>query len=137
MSNLRAVVRIKHMAEAAAATGSADDYPYPEQGIEMAQAYERLREEARALCVRAGWGTDEEFDKEIPPASFSAQDLAGGDNSREDPQAAGMQARVLLKLLAAWAAGHQEAFELEEQMKATAKAKAEAAKAESRKPGFQ
>ena len=52
----------------------------------------------------------------------------------------GRRAKVLLGQLAAWATGHQEAFEIEARFKAEAEAKvtaeAEAAKAASRRTGF-
>ena len=45
-----------------------------------------------------------------------------------DTVSAGLRARVLLGQLAGWAQGHQEAFELEAQMKANAESKAAASK---------
>jgi hypothetical protein len=42
----------------------------------------------------------------------------------------------LLGQLAAWAAGHQEAFDVEERMRANAEAKAKADATERRRPGF-
>ena len=56
MSDLRAVIRIKTMA--AAAAGAPGERIGPDEGQEMASAYGRLRLEARALHVRAGWGTE-------------------------------------------------------------------------------
>jgi len=135
VSDLREIIRIKSMAEAAADTGPRDAYPYPEQGGEMARAYERLREQARALHERAGWGT-ESFDAEVPALDLPAPDLRGAErqmgrfagNLPHEAVSAGVAAKVLLRQLAAWAAGHQETFEVEERMKANAAAKLEAAK---------
>jgi hypothetical protein len=49
---------------------------------------------------------------------------AYGGQSAYQAAGAGRRARVLLGQLGAWAAGHQEAFEIEERLKADAKARA-------------
>lgn len=137
MSDLRTVLRIKSMAKAAA------DVPEgrrisPERGDEMGAAYDRLRTEARALHVRAGWGAAEDFDAMLPP-------IVGGRVGRRaiteqpapvDAVARGERARVLLGQLAGWAEGHQEAFQVEEQMKTTAAARVAAEVEAARKFGF-
>jgi hypothetical protein len=135
MSDLRAVIRIKNMAQAAA---SGSDQPGPEEGLEMAAAYERLRAEARALNRRAGWGEGEEFDKDLPPINTSMGNsgpvytwLAGDPDQQVT---IGRRARVLLGQLAAWAAGNQEAFEIEERLKADAATRA--ARRTKDPPGF-
>jgi hypothetical protein len=132
MSNLRTVIRIKTMAQAAAAVS---DQPGPEEGAEMAAAYERLRNEARKLNSSAGWGDDTSFDAEVPPIDATpirdapeVDRMRMGSNAAFQAAAAGRRARVLLGQLAAWAAGHQETFELEESLKARAAAAAAEAK---------
>jgi hypothetical protein len=141
VSDLRNIIRIKRRAEVAAATGHADDYPNPEEGREMAVAYERLRKEARGINERAGWGSDG-FDEELPPLVPEKDGPPLGvhfdDHDQSwDAMERGTQARFRLRQLAAWAAGHQEAFEVEGQMRANAAAKMDAAKRETRQPpGF-
>jgi hypothetical protein len=120
--DLHAIVRIKTMAQAAAMP---PERPSIDASIQVVGAYERLREDARGIYERAGWGSAEDFDRELPPLEAN---MAGG----RAIVGAGDQARVLLGQLAAWAAGHQEAFEIEERMRATAEAKAR----ESGKFGF-
>ena len=98
----------------------ANGIPTADEGFQMVRSYERLQ--ARELAVRAGWATDEEeFDTEMPP-------LDPGLRNYHEASRGGMQARVVLRQLSAWAAGHQEAFELEERLKADAAAKLAAAK---------
>jgi hypothetical protein len=141
--NLRAVIRLKTMAHAAAEAGDANT---PDVGGELAATYERLRLEAMALAERAGWNTDDSFDRELPPLGnvVSSRRLPRGMASQQgmvNALAKGQRARVLLGQLAAWAEGYQEVFELEERFKADAEAKreAEAKKAKDagkRPPGF-
>ena len=117
-SDLRTIIRIKHMAEAAA---NVSDKPGPEEGVEMAAAYDRLRAEAREVFDRAGWGDAEKFDSELPQLNrvsvkresitYSA-DASGAE--AYEAAASGRRARVLLLQLAAWAAGHQETSEVED-----------------------
>lgn len=128
MSDLRTIVRIKHMAEAAARVA---EQPGPEEGHEMAAAYERLRAEAFELYRRAGWGDDEEtFARQVPVLEAESLKVRGPGRVLSDASlayeaaAGGHRARVLLSQLAAWAAGHQETFEVEERLKADAAARA-------------
>lgn len=37
------------------------------EAMEVAATFERLRAEAAALFVRAGWGTEEDFARDVPP----------------------------------------------------------------------
>lgn len=149
MSELRAVIRVKTMAAAAAATA---DYPTAEQGDEMARAYERLRREASAINERAGWGSAETFDEALPPITSGAlinanisyarvgenvaSMIARGRNPAVEAVARGARARVLLGQLSAWAAGHQEAFEIEERLRAHAAAEIAARSGQTRPVGF-
>jgi hypothetical protein len=107
VSDLRNVIRIKTMAETAAATGNPTDYPNPEEGREMADAYERLRNEARAINERAGWGGGS-FDAELPPLAPEQDGPPSGvhfdDHDHSwDAVERGTQARFRLRQLAAWA----------------------------------
>jgi len=139
MSDFRTIVRIKNMAQAAA-SGSLE--PGPEEGAEMAAAYVRLRAEAMALHVRAGWGSEEEFEDELPghvqgaipelePGPYGLRTIAMAEaldapiRSAYEAAARGSRARVLLGQLAGWATGHQEACEIEERMKMDTAARAE------------
>jgi hypothetical protein len=127
--NLSAVLRIKSMARAAAASGDANT---PDVGRELAAAYERLRLEAKGLADRAGWNDDDSFDRELPtigaaPALRQLPRAMVGQQGMVDALAAGQRARVMLGQLAAWAEGYQEAFELEERFRADAEAKLKAA----------
>lgn len=137
MSELRSVIRLRTMAEAAA---NVAEQPGPNEGLEMARAYTRLRDEAAALCARAGWGTEEDFARELPPLNWPPPgemfNIRGKLTAQQayDAVGAGQRARVLLGQLAAWAMGHQEAFAIEEQMRANAAAAGEAR--ERRPPGF-
>ena len=129
------------MAAAAAEVG-AGHLSVPE-AEEISKVYERLRVEARKVHIRAGWGTEDEFDSEMPPLG---QDLEPGlspiaaiSASATSHRAVrvGLRARVLLGQLAAWAGGHQETFEIEAQFEANAAAQAAAAVAAARPPmGF-
>ena len=74
MIDLRAIVRIKTMAQAAI---GGSERPGIDESLQIVAAYERLRDEARALNERAGWGTGEDFDRELPPLNAS---LSGGRN---------------------------------------------------------
>jgi hypothetical protein len=119
---LRTVLRLKHQAQAAAAVAS---QPNPEEGHEMAAAYERLREEARVLHNRAGWGDDEAFERQLPRlqaqsigSTARVARIVSSESKTFEAAAAGSRARVLLGQLAGWAAGHQEALELEERLRA-------------------
>lgn len=134
--NLRAVLRIKTMARAAISPTEAFSGP---TGEEMAAAYERVRLEARNLNKRAGWGDDEDFDRELPPLRDSTPQTTNlaqriGSTDHGDIEG-GRRARVLLGQLAAWAEGHQEAFELEARLQADAEAKLRA-QAPKNRPGF-
>jgi hypothetical protein len=133
--NLRAVVRIKTMAREAAGV----DVTAVEIGDEMVKAYERIRQEAKALADRAGWNDDGSFDREVPPlvaehVSARHQETAPyGGTEQYQVFVSGRRAKVLLGLLAAWAEGNQETFEIEARLKANAEAKraAEAEKAKA------
>jgi hypothetical protein len=114
MSDLRDIIRIKAMAEAAAT--ALPPHPRDAQSDEVAATFVRLRAQALALHKRAGWGDEDAFALEIPVLAGYPAPIQRGD-----------RARVLLGQLAAWAAGYQEAFEVEEQMKANAAARAAAA----------
>lgn len=124
--NLAAVARIKAMALAAADN--------PDAGVaaseETAGAYDRLRQLALELHARAGWGDEEAFSREVAPLTREATTSPGhieGRIGRDRSQAIvreGQRARLLLRLLAAWAAGYQEAFEIEARFEAEARAKA-------------
>jgi hypothetical protein len=138
VSDLRSVIRVKTMADAAASAVTTN-HPSVPQGIELVGAYDRLRAQAQKLNTRAGWGTDDEFDEELPPLeAVDAAAMHASPRIGASPYAVtlGSQAQLRLRLLSAWAAGHQEAFELEEQMKANAEAKIEAAIQGSRRTGF-
>jgi hypothetical protein len=143
VSDLRTVIRIKNMATAAA-TVAGERTPTAPEGDEIGNAYERLRKQAQAVNLAAGWGTNEEFDEELPPLVLEQARASGivgsATSSARDSNAQvrrGLRGRVLLGQLAAWAAGHQEAFEVEEQMKANAEAKlAAATEAAKQRPGF-
>jgi hypothetical protein len=122
--DLRAILRIKHMATEAGREPERG-YAPPSASYEMAAAYIRLREEARLLNERAGWSA-EEFDRDVPEPDFG--DLPRPDDesdraSYELVSVAGPRARLLLRLLAAWAAGHAVAFEIEARLKADAEAR--------------
>jgi hypothetical protein len=110
--DLRAVIRIKSMARAAA---DVREFKRSETGAELAAAYERLRQEARSLHERAGWGDGNSFDRELPPLH--------PDIATTSPMSAGRRALVLLGQLAAWAEGYQEVFEIEAGLRAQAEAK--------------
>jgi len=138
--NLRAVVQIRTMASAAI---SPDERISSDAGWEMAKAYERLRQEAKSLNERAGWGSPEEFDQELPPMidEVASVRAMSSDELPDNAISLGRKARVLLGLLAGWAESNQEVFELEARFKADAAAKAKAAaeeaKAAAKKPpGF-
>ncbi len=102
------ILRIKHQAEAAA---SVSEQPGPEEGHEMAAAYDRLRNDARELNRRAGWGDDDQFEAEIPPLDarsigresyhYASSNPYGEDRKAFETAATRRQARVLLKQLAA------------------------------------
>jgi hypothetical protein len=72
--DLHAVLRIKNMAERAAANVpevislQAPEGSYA-AAYEAAQAYVRLRDEARRLNARAGW-SEQDFDRELPEPEF-------------------------------------------------------------------
>jgi hypothetical protein len=136
-------VRIKTMAREAAAV----DVTTVEIGDEMVKAYDRIRQEAKALADRAGWNDDGSFDREVPslaPEHVSArhQETAPfGGPEQYQVVVSGRRAKVLLGLLAAWAEGNQEAFEIEARLKANAEVKRaaeeEKAKAAAKPPtGF-
>src|SRR4051794_3309662 len=116
VSDLRAVIRIKTMARAAISDSAT---PGPDEGEEMANAYERLRAEAQALNQRAGWGSADDFNRELPPIERTSPTppqsrvaAYAAANVNFHRAAAGRRARVLLGQLAGWAEGHQEAFEI-------------------------
>jgi hypothetical protein len=146
MSDLRSIIRIKSMADAAAGTTDPNHWPMQQEGEELVGAYQRLRAEARAISMRAGWSeTGEEFDAEMPPLEGVSDPgpplgVHFDDYSPDpsvDPASQGVHARFRLRQLSAWAAGHQEAFELEAQMEANARVKAAEAVAAARAPlGF-
>lgn len=129
MTDLRAIIRIKTMAQAAARIA---EQPGPYEGEEMATAYGRLRRDARGLSERAGWGSGDDFDAELPPLPDPSPPAHWGMDTEGWMDGlwveAGQRARVLLRQLAAWAAGHQEAFEVEEQLKANAATRAAASR---------
>jgi len=104
----------------------------------MADAYERLRKEPRDISERAGWGADS-FDNELPslggPEDGPSSSVHFDDHDESwDAVERGTKARFRLRQLSAWAAGHQETFELEEQMKANAAAKLAAAAEAAKQP---
>ena len=136
-ANLRSVLRIKTMARAASA-GTSELFS-AETGWEMAAAYERLRQEARKLNDRAGWGNGDEFDQELPPLDSDPAAVArllGSPPTAHQNISRGRRARVLLGQLEAWAEGHQEAFELEARFKADAEAKRQAPAGAKPRIGF-
>jgi hypothetical protein len=132
-ADLRSVVRIKNMAETAAAIDDKSETA----AIEAMRAYGRLREQARQLNERAGWDSDE-FDQEVPVGDFEEAPPV------EDPRARsyrvravnGARATFLLRQLAAWAAGYVEVFEIEARLKAEADAKVQAAASKRGPAGF-
>ena len=97
-SSLRRVILIKQMADAATEVNTSTGIPTADQGFQMAASYGRLREQARALAEEAGWVTEDDFDRELPPLP------EGLANNYHEGSRAGVQARVLLRQLAAWAA---------------------------------
>jgi hypothetical protein len=133
-ADLRVIVRIKHMAEAAAA---ADIDKSEAAAIEAMDAYTRLREQARKLNERAGWDA-EEFDQEVPFAEFEDAPPVEDPRTRAYRLRAlnGPRAVFLLRQLAAWAAGYAEVFEIEARLKADAAAKAQAAASRRGPTGF-
>jgi len=146
-SDLRSVLRLKAMARTAAESGGdVGSYPTEADAIELIAAYVRLRDEASKIHERAGWGIPEEFAADLPPLDgFAPTGIAPRYLLQPDPTPAlinqtierGVQARFRLLQLAAWAEGHQEAFEIEEQMRANAVAKVAAAERAPRPPvGF-
>lgn len=139
--NLHAVITIKRQARELAARPATA----PDEAHEITIAYERLREQARDLNARA-WPEDQSFDRNMPPltSTTSLNRLPRGMSSSQplvDAVASGQRASILAGQLAAWAEGHQEAFELEARLKAEAEAKvkvvaAEAAEAAKPAVGF-
>lgn len=125
-TDLRTVLRIRATATAAASEGRQIT---PDLGDEMASAYERLRQDARDLFKRAGWGDDAAFDREVPPITVTRAIVPlplgmAGHASGRDAIARGERAQFLLSQLAAWADSHRDAFEVEARLKAEAEAKA-------------
>ena len=134
-ADLAAVLRIKRMAEAAAAPAAGGRSPTAAEAVEMVAAYERLRQQARELTRRAGWSVDD-FDAELPALSDAepvaranrATSMAAGGVTAFQAVSRGLRVSVLLGLLSAWAAGYQEVFELDGRFEADAKVKAEQAR---------
>jgi hypothetical protein len=122
-TDLHEVIVVKSMATALAA--SAD--PGPDEALEIVAGYERARQRAKMLNDRAWPGSS--FDAEVPP-STPAQSVhrlprgMEGHQAITDAQARGKRAMVLSRQLAAWAEGHQEAFEIEARLAADVAAKA-------------
>lgn len=115
----------------------------PEVGDELMKAFERIRQDAKALATRAGWNDDDSFEQEVPPlvpgrvpTTHRVAAPFGGPEAYQ-LVASGRRAKVRLGQLAAWAQGHQETFEIEARLKANAEAKL-AAELEKAKlpPGF-
>lgn len=107
------MVRIKNMAREAADI----EVKWSYVGAEVTRAYERLRQDAKALATRAGWNDDDSFEHEVP-------ELKPVDRGSHNPSVVtGNQAKVLLGQLAAWAEGHQETFEIEARLRADAEAR--------------
>jgi hypothetical protein len=135
-ANLHAVLRIKQQARELATHSGAG----PDEAQEITAAYERLREQARDLNARA-WPDDQSFDRDMP-ALTSTGALArlpralSSSQPQFDAVASGQRALVLARQLAAWAEGHQEAFELEAKLEADAKARAAAGKTTKPTVGF-
>jgi hypothetical protein len=136
--DLATSLRIQNMAEVAA-SDVAVEAPAYSAAYEAAQAYIRLRAEARSLAQRALWSVDA-FDRELPEADFG--DL-GDPSAPMHPRNAAMEgirvgprARVLLNQLAGWAAGNVEAFRIEAALRADAEAKAAAEQAKRGPAGF-
>jgi hypothetical protein len=78
-------------------------------------------------------GDEGAFSREVAPltrdpgrSAGHIEGRPGGDRSFSDVRA-GQRAPLLLPLLAAWAAGYQQAFEIEPRLEVEARAKAEAA----------
>jgi hypothetical protein len=122
--DLHDVLLIKAMAAHLASTELAG-----EQGEEIAAAYERIRQKAKALHDRSWPGDAQAFDFEVPPlavngASYRLPRGMQGHQALFDRRARGERAIVLAGQLAAWAEGHQEAFEIEVRLEAEAKARA-------------
>jgi hypothetical protein len=136
-ADLHAVVGITTMARALAGYGQLD----PDTAFEIVAAYERVRQDARALNVRA-WPDDGSFDRDVPAltATASVRRLPHTMSSAQasvDAVAAGSRAVVLAAQLASWAEGHQEAFEIEARLTAAAEAKAKTDAAATQPPlGF-
>lgn len=133
--SLHDVMTIRAMAEAVARRTSVS----PTEGDALADAYERARTRAKRMFERA-WPDDADtFDDELPPVSAfksSGRRLPLGMQSQQpliEAVARGEQAVVYASQLAAWALGHQEAFELEARLEVDAKAKAAAAREASKK----
>ena len=103
--------------------------PEGEQGDEIAAAYERVRQKAKALHDRS-WPEDEQaFDLEVPPlvvssASYRLPRGMQGHQALIDQRARGDRAIVLAGQLAAWAEGHKEGFEVEARLEAEARVRA-------------
>jgi hypothetical protein len=124
--NLHAVTKIRSMAESLAKrTGVVAD-----EGCELAAAYERLRQQAKELNERA-WPDDTSFDNDVPPLADrkSVRTLPRGMSNAQasvDALATGQRAVLLAGQLAAWAQGHQDAFEIEARLETEAKARVQA-----------
>jgi hypothetical protein len=132
--NLHAMLTLKQRARELTARSASD----PDEAHEITGVYERLREQARDLNSRA-WPEDQTFDRDVPPLTSTASlRRLPRTMSRSQPLidavASGQRASILAGQLAAWAEGHQEAFELEAKLKIEAEAKAKVAAAEAAKP---
>lgn len=129
--NLHAVMTIKRQArELAARTAAA-----PDEAHEITAAYQRLREQAQDLNARA-WPEDQSFVRDVPPLTSMTSlrrlpRTMSGSQPLVDAVASGQRASILAGQLAAWAEGHQEAFELEARLEAEAEAKVKVVAAEA------
>jgi hypothetical protein len=122
-ANLHAALTIKQQARELAARSAAA----PDEAHEITGAYERLRERAQDLNARA-WPENQTFDRDVPPLTSTAslRRLPRGMSGAQplvDAVASGQRASILAGQLAAWAQGHQEAFELEARLEVEAEAK--------------
>jgi hypothetical protein len=120
VSDLRSILRIKNMAaNAASATRPDDPYAAPA----LAETYNRLREEARRLNERAGWSA-EDFERELPTIEVTESVTGHVDIARQQ-RLLGLarEARIALGQLSGWAEGYEQAFVIEESLKAQSQQK--------------